>query len=42
MLRVIIGNLRSHHAPPTPADHQAAPAITTAARWPPRLLAAHA
>jgi hypothetical protein len=32
MLRVIFGNLRSHHAPPTPADHQAAPAIATAAR----------
>jgi hypothetical protein len=32
MLRVIMGNLRRHHAPPTPADHQAAPAITTAAR----------
>jgi hypothetical protein len=32
MLRVIIGNLRSQHAPPTPAGHQAAPAITTAAR----------
>jgi 2-polyprenyl-6-methoxyphenol hydroxylase-like FAD-dependent oxidoreductase len=32
MLRVIIGNLRRHHAPPTPADRQAAATITTAAR----------
>jgi 2-polyprenyl-6-methoxyphenol hydroxylase-like FAD-dependent oxidoreductase len=32
VLRVIIGNLRRHHAPPAPADHQAAPTITTAAR----------
>jgi hypothetical protein len=32
MLRVIIGNLRGHHAPSAPADHEVAPAITTAAR----------
>jgi 2-polyprenyl-6-methoxyphenol hydroxylase-like FAD-dependent oxidoreductase len=32
MLRVITGNLRRHHAPPAPADHQAAPFITTTAR----------
>jgi hypothetical protein len=32
MLRVIIGSLRSQHAPPTPAGRQAAPAITTAVR----------
>jgi hypothetical protein len=32
VLRVIIGNLRRRHMPPTPADRQAAPTITTAAR----------
>jgi hypothetical protein len=32
MLRVITGNLRRHHAPPAPADHQAAPFTTTTAR----------
>ena len=31
-LRVIVGNLRRRHAPPTPAGHQAAPPITTTAR----------